>query len=188
MALYSKKELRKRFLTLRGEMTQSEKAALDAEICASLLSLDEVMRAKNILVYAPFRNEIDLVPFFEQICKEGKRTAFPKCEKDGRMDFFFCEYSSLSVQAYGIKEPSGLTEMFDGQEDTVCILPCLAVREDGYRLGYGGGYYDRFLSKYDLIKIAPVYSDFVIESNSFDKNEFDIPTDIIITEEDIKRL
>lgn len=188
MYLHTKKELRARFLAYREQISKEAKKTLDARICDALLDLDEVKNARNILVYAPFRNEIDLYPFFDRLYAMGKKTAFPKCGKDGVMEFFFCDHSTLSEQAYGIKEPTDLSEKFCGDEDSICILPCLAITSDGYRLGYGGGYYDRFLEKNSIKKIAAVYSGFVLKTERFEKSDFDIPADIIITEEEIIRL
>ena len=184
----SKKELRTHFLSLRKEIPLEKKTCLDSKICTLLSSLDEVRKSKYILVYAPFRNEIDLSPFFEFLKKENKITVFPKCERNGIMNFYISDYSELSEQAYGIKEPTDLSKLFTDSQNSVCIIPCLAASKDGNRIGYGGGYYDRFLTNYSGKKIVALYSDFILECGSFETNDFDIPADIIITEEDIIRL
>lgn len=189
MTVYPKKELREHFLTLRGQIPANEKSALDKRICDALYELDEIQKSKYILAYAPFRNEIDLYPLFDMLYRDGKKLAFPKCEKNGIMNFFFCEPSSLSKQAYGILEPTDLSHKFCGEEENcVCILPCLAATRDGYRLGYGGGFYDRFLEKHNVKKITAVYSKFILNEDRFVIDAFDIPADVIITEEEVIRL
>ena len=189
MTIHLKKELREHFLGLRWQIPTEKKSALDKRICEALYELDEIQQAKYILAYAPFRNEIDLYPLFDMLCRDGKKLAFPKCEKNGIMNFFFCEPSSLSKQAYGILEPTDLSHKFCGEEENcVCILPCLAATRDGYRLGYGGGFYDRFLEKHNVKKITAVYSKFILNEDSFVIDAFDIPADVIITEEEVIRL
>lgn len=183
----SKKDLRKIFIASRDQIPKNEKQAIDQRICAYLLSIDEIANASEVLVYAPFRNEIDITYFIKELKARGIRTAFPKCGKDHTMTFHNSDYDELSSQAYGIKEPVG-SEPIVPQTDSVCILPCLAASKDGHRIGYGGGYYDRFLAKYKGLKVIAVYSSHLLESGAFETDEFDIPTDIIVTEEEIIRL
>lgn len=182
MQLCKKKEYRKEFLSIRNSMDKEEKARLDAKILKVLSSLPEVISADVILVYAPFRGEIDLVPFFEGLYALGKQTAFPKCEAGGAMRFYICNYSSLSRQAYGILEPELPCDELTDLSSAVCIIPCLAASVDGYRLGYGGGYYDRFLEGKDITKITAVYDRFLLLSSDEIREEHDIPADIIVTE------
>ena len=184
----SKKDLRTHFLALRQEMHCEKKRRLDSIICGILSSLEEIRSIEYILVYAPFRNEIDLLPFFEYIKSVGKYTVFPKCEKNGLMNFYVSDYSELTEQAYGIKEPSDASVPFVDIQNSVCIIPCLSAAKDGNRLGYGGGYYDRFLSSYSGKKIVALYSDFLLEAGELEVNQFDIPAEIIITEEGVIRL
>jgi len=188
MSCFTKKELRARYISLRKKIPADRKLSADQKICNRLFALQEVIDSQNVLVYAPFRNEIDLVPFFEKLYNSDKRTFFPKCNQNREMDFFLSSYYSLVPQAYGIKEPICLSTPFAETGSDVCILPCLAVTRDGFRLGYGGGYYDLFLSDHKVIKVAAVYSDFVLPPDSFQYDSFDIPADIIITEEEVIRL
>lgn len=177
-----KKEYRKEFLSMRNSINKAEKAKLDNMIVERLASLPEIDSASVVMVYAPFRGEIDLVPLFGKLYSLGKRTAFPKCEDGGEMRFYICEYASLSKQAYGILEPTSSCEELTDLSEAVCIIPCLAASIDGYRLGYGGGYYDRFLEKNDIKKIVAVYDRFLLKSSEDIREMHDIPADIIITE------
>lgn len=177
-----KKEYRKEFLSMRNSIDKAKKAKLDEMIVERLASLPEIDSASVVMVYAPFRGEIDLVPLFDRLYLLGKKTAFPKCKNGGEMRFYICEYASLSKQAYGILEPTSSCEELTDLTGAVCIIPCLAASVDGYRLGYGGGYYDRFLEKSDIKKIVAVYDRFLLKSSEDIRETHDIPADIIITE------
>ncbi len=183
----TKASLRAGFLEMRKNMPASKKAAADKHICANLLSLDEIKNASTVLAYAPFRGEIDLVPVFYELSSSGKRVGFPKCMPEHRMIFRECGYGELVQQKYGILEPTeSAPEISAFSDSDVCIIPCLAISGEGHRLGYGGGYYDRFLASFPGKKIVAVYNDFI--TNEVFNEEFDIPAEIILTEEGVIRV
>jgi 5-formyltetrahydrofolate cyclo-ligase len=86
----------------------------------------------------------------------------------------------LEDGAYGIKEPKGNCELFSGREKSLCILPALAFDRAGYRLGYGGGYYDRFLFRFNLTTVGLVYEEFLFDE--LPKDEHDKKASILIKE------
>lgn len=177
----NKQGLRAFFLQKRKEISSDRKRILDNLICGSIRELPEYKRACRILVYSPIRNEIDMNILFDNIKEDGKSTLFPRCFGD-EMRFAEISSESLCRGSFGILEPPTESDYVSYFTSTdVCILPCLAVDRNGYRLGYGGGFYDRFLVDFPGIKIAAVYSDFVVDKIFFES--FDIPADIIVTEE-----
>lgn len=88
--------------------------------------------------------------------------------------------ADLRPGRYGILEPDDACAAIIPDERTLCVCPCLCCDMDGYRLGFGGGYYDRFLSGFSGVKAALCYGDSVLPS--LQKDEFDIPMDVIVTD------
>ena len=178
-----KNSLRDFFRNKRNSLDPDLKRSLDNSICASICGLIEYRNSNRILVYSPIRNEINLNGLWDNIVADGKSTLFPRCFGK-EMLFADISVKQLVRGNFGIMEPPIEAEyVTDFTSSDVCILPCLAVDRSGYRLGYGGGFYDRFLVDFPGVKIAAVYSDFVVDSVFLES--FDIPADIIVTEEGI---
>lgn len=178
--MQDKKELRRYFSQLRKEAKSDEK---DELISARLLSLREVREAETVLLYASFGSEADTWRIAETLLSEGKCIAFPRCGKNGVMTFHTVrKLSELTEGAYGIREPSEELPCPDLKNGAVCIVPGLAFTEKGGRLGYGGGFYDRFLTKYpDIISAALTYE--AVITNALPAEKHDIAVKYIVTEE-----
>ena len=181
-----KKTLRRRFSSVRRDIP--DKAAKDAAITERILSLSEVRKADTILLFSPIRSEFDcsrLTEAFLSSCSISGRpvTALPRCGENGIMTFHvITSFDDLSSGAYGIKEPGEDLPEADCSGKTVCIVPGLAFTPSGGRLGYGGGYYDRFLSQHkDIYTIAPVYEALV--TDELPLAEHDIKINKLVTEE-----
>ena len=175
-----KKTLRRRFSGIR-KAAHSEKA--EALIAERLLSLDRVRNAGTILLYASFGSEINTWETAGRLLSEGKTVAFPLCGKDGAMTFHtVSSLSELTAGSYGISEPDISLPQPDVTRDTVCIVPGLAFTADGGRLGYGGGYYDRFLAAHpEVFTIAP--ADEAMITDSLPMLGHDLRINMIVTEE-----
>ena len=175
-----KKALRKYFSDLRNAEKDSLK---DIIISERLLSLDKISSAGNILIYASFGSEINTWDISEKLLLENIPISFPKCRENGVMTFHTVgSLDELKTGRYGISEPDISLPQPVITKKTVCILPGLAFTERGERLGYGGGYYDRFLAEYPQIyKIAPTYERLI--SVSLPAMPHDVNADCIITEE-----
>ncbi len=166
-------------------------ASRDERICQTAISLVSFRHADIILLYAPIKSEIDVMPIFHQAIKLGKRVAFPRCNVEERtMKFHFVNSEAeLSPCAYGIREPSEDAPVYDPQEtpgSAVCYVPGLAFDVCGYRLGYGKGYYDKFMHNFNGCTIGVVYSEFIL--NSLPKGRFDKHCDVMLTEKGIKAI
>lgn len=165
--------------------------AMDKKICDAAASLVSFRYADIILLYAPIKSEIDVMPLFHEAIKRGKRVAFPKCNVEDRtMKFHFVEsLEDLSPCAYGIREPREDLPVFDPKEtpgSAVCYVPGLAFDVCGYRLGYGKGYYDKFMNEFNGCTIGVVYSEFIL--NTLPKGRFDKHCDVMLTEKGIKAI
>ncbi|MBO5312465.1 MAG: 5-formyltetrahydrofolate cyclo-ligase [Clostridia bacterium] len=164
---------------------------MDGKICNLATSLVSFKHADIILLYAPIKSEIDVMPIFEIAIERGKRVAFPRCNTEERtMKFHFVtSLDQLSPCSYGIREPGEELEVYDPEEtqgSAVCYVPGLAFDVYGYRLGYGKGYYDKFMNRFNGCTIGVAYSDFIL--SSLPKGRFDKHCDVILTEKGIKSL
>ncbi|MDE6500941.1 MAG: 5-formyltetrahydrofolate cyclo-ligase [Ruminococcus sp.] len=136
----------------------------------------------TILLYASFGSEIDTLSVAEELF--GKYVvAFPVSHKDGIMTFHIVEsLADLHKGMYGIYEPDVSMKQPEITDRTLCVLPGLAFMTDGARLGYGGGYYDKFLQKYPQIhKVALSYEELITEN--LPVMSHDIRADYILTPE-----
>lgn len=175
-----KKELRRRFSQLRGDLKNTEK---DRKIAERLLSLDIIKNADILLMYASFGSEADTWGIAERLARSNVILAYPLCGSDSEMTFHIVDSADcLSPGKYGIPEPDRELPVPLLTENSVCLMPGLAFTEKGGRLGYGGGYYDRFLAKNSHInRAALTYEGLIVPELPLLPH--DIRTDMIITEE-----
>ena len=157
-------------------------------LCNGIEALKEYKDADVILLYFPTRSEPDISHLADIARRDGKKIAFPiSVTKDCTLDFrFISSPDELEIGAYGIREPRADAERATLSERTLCIVPALAVDTDGYRLGYGKGYYDRFLSAFEGNAVVAIHSSLVCER--LPRNDTDIPVKTIITETGAIRL
>ena len=186
-----KDAIRKECSDKRNAIDKMEHMAMDEKICSTAVSLVSFKYADIVLLYAPIKSEIDVMPIFKAAIESGKRVAFPRCNVEERtMKFHFVgSLDELSPCAYGIREPSEDAPVYDPNEErgsAVCYVPGLAFDAYGYRLGYGKGYYDKFMHIFNGCTIGVVYSDFIL--NSLPKGRFDKHCDVMLTEKGIKAI
>ena len=176
-----KKEIRKVNKQKRAEMPKDIKAEKDGRICDYIINSVSFKYADVLLMFCPANDEIDILPLFEAARKCGKRVAFPRCYAKGIMKFFFVDDLSLLKEGkYGIKAPEE-GEEFVSSEHPLCIVPSLAATKKGTRLGYGGGFYDRFLHKFEGISACVQYDELLQEDLPQEKR-YDKKFDILVTE------
>lgn len=180
--------LRDQFKTLRREMDPAVKAEKDRGILSRILELPEYKAAGLVLTYVSTAIEVDTVELIHRSLAMGKRVAVPYCVP-GKIDMLFCEIFSLEDLApgsFGVLEPDPekqpVLREFSG---SVCILPGLGFDLEGYRLGYGKGYYDRFLSKYSGANIGVCYN--VCLKPLLPHGRYDRMVDVLVTEKFVKR-
>ncbi len=183
----NKQELRQKCLAKRfgfGEAFIREKSV---EICRLLSGTEEIRRARTVLLYYPIKNELSVLHLVDTLRAEGKRIGFPVCLKAQRR-LIFREISSLEalkVGSYGIPEPNESYKELIPDESTLCIVPGAAFSRGGSRLGYGAGYYDRFLSDFEGISVGITCSELLFDS--LPSEPHDALLDMIITEGEVLR-
>lgn len=181
----SKKQMRSDKKNARGSLDPKIKNQMDKMIFDNLLSIDKFKKAEFVLVYISTQIEVDTKEIIEYCLETDKKVAVPKCIENYKMDFYLYNAETpMEVSGYGISEPiadeSCLVNNFDA-DNTVCIVPGLSYDKSGYRLGYGGGYYDRFLSEHqNITTIGLCYSSDFMDKLITDK--YDIAVDYVVTE------
>ena len=129
--------------------------------------------ASNVMLYYPLKYEINLL----ELLKEDKKFYFPKVDGE---NLLVCPYSEkFEKSGLNIYEPC--SEPVSAEILDLIIVPALAIDKSNYRLGYGGGFYDKFLSKNPGIKtLVPICSKFVYEK--LPHEDFDVPVDYVVTD------
>lgn len=178
----TKQELRAYLKEKRAEIPLDEKKAMDRRIVATIAASESFRDASAVLLYAPHGSEIDLLPLVRLARETGKRVAFPRCDTaTNTMQFYVLESDARLVKgAYGIYEPPADAPLCELDESTLCILPGLSFDPVGGRLGYGKGYYDRFLADFKGITVGAVYSALV--AKRLPTEPHDIPVKTLVTE------
>lgn len=146
-----KKELRKRLRKLRREFKKDYCREADSRIMSFVMSLPQYRQASLIFCYVSAGDEIDTKNLLAAALGEGKRAAVPRCLPGRAGEMEACEISSLEELrpgAYGILEPIEGCPVVPPEQISLCVVPCLSADPaTGVRLGYGGGYYDRYLER-----------------------------------------
>lgn len=175
----NKKDIRSKIKDLRESYNKDELLLKSEKICNEFYRLYSHLRV--FLFYYPHNNEVNILPLIEKLYLMGKEIYLPSVK--GREMVFkgFSGFDNLVEGAYGIYEPVG--EELSVEGDIICI-PGVAFDERCNRIGYGGGFYDKYLSNHKNIKRTAVAYDFQIikniETESFDESVNEIITDIRI--------
>ena len=164
------------------QMTPDEKSRADHLIADRLMSSDLYEKADALLVYISSQIEVGTHEIIRGALAAGKNVFAPRCIS-GTNQMQFCSIGSfedLECGSWGILEPKQYCKVFSGSAAPVCITPALAYDPAGYRLGFGKGYYDRFLAGFEGVSIGLCYEACILESIC--RDSFDVPVDVIITE------
>ena len=191
-----KATLRRHFTRLRNELTPAERKAAEASIYEKLFDLPAWRDAPVICGYISVRGELDTLPILQRAVAEGKTVALPVTvtgATEGRMVFRALrggDLTRLTPARFGIPEPDGFCPALTDRDLTnaLMLVPALAFDGEGYRLGYGGGYYDRFLEGLTSagIPITAVGLTFsVCRAPALPREPHDRPVDIIIDERSV---
>lgn len=178
-----KKQLRATYKALRAKITGERKTAFDNAICERIISLSSFRFADTVLTYAPIGSEVGVDRIALRALELGKKVAYPVCDTDTReMTFkYIGSLDELISGAYSIPEPSMDAECYSSAQHPICIVPALSFDTHGFRLGYGGGYYDKFLKKFSGVVLGVCYESLI--ADALPTGIYDAPVDIIITEE-----
>ena len=177
-----KKETRKNIIKKRDELGKEAKKIMDDKIIKKLINSEEYNKARGIFTYIGFGSEIDTKIIIEDALKLGKEVYVPKIFNKEMILIRIDSLENLVKSSYGILEPIGEENDFDINKLDLIVMPGVAFDEEFNRLGYGAGYYDKFLDKNNLkcSKIALAYELQVLDN--LEVEEHDKKVDQIITE------
>lgn len=183
----AKAEIRKYIKEKRNELKENFKKQMDLIIYKNVVNSDYYKSAKTIFIYVSYNNETDTHEIIARMLEDKKIVCVPKVLslKEGMIAVKIESFDDLKPGLYGIPEPLNIQNAVkEGDIDTI-FLPGVAFDLNGGRIGYGGGFYDRFLdkTKADAVKIALAYEFQIM--NEVPMNDTDKNIDGIITEKEI---
>ena len=175
-----KAELRKQVLQEMKAIPREQKQAMDQALTDQFLKHPFYQEAKLIASYLSFPHEFQTQELIEQALKDGKKVLIPKTYPKGRMDFVVYDPQQLVKTAFGLLEPQGDLEVVDASQIDLIHVPGLAFTMEGYRIGYGGGYYDRYLKHFPGHTLSTVYP---CQIRDFIPENHDIPVQEVLIDE-----
>lgn len=169
---------------LRSDIRKKKRAMTEEEILSKSEALGKMLfeskcykDAKVIYGYLPYNQEVRTVPMLEQALRDGKRVAVPKVYGDEMRFIYLDDLTQVAGGYAGIPEP-----IADGpvacEKEALVLMPGLAFDPQGHRIGYGGGFYDKFLASEPEHPTVALCYDFQVLPK-LDTEEFDIPVDVV---------
>ena len=174
----NKKELRAYIRGKKRAMTEEQISQKSIALGKLFAESEYYKNAKTIYGYLPYNQEVRTVPMLEQALRDGKRVAVPKCYGDEMRFIYLDDLTQVEKGYAGIPEPIADGPVAD-DETALVLMPGLAFTGDGQRIGYGGGFYDRFLSREPNHPTAALCFDFQMVEE-IPTEEFDIPVDLVL--------
>ena len=175
-----KSELRKQVLQEMKSIPQKQKIAMDRALTERFLHHPFYHEAKTIATYLSFPHEFQTQGLIDQALKDGKKVLIPKTYPKGRMEFVVYNPQQLKKTSFGLLEPQGDLEVVDTSQIDLIHVPGLAFTTEGYRIGYGGGYYDRYLEYFAGQTMSTIYP---CQVQEFNLEDHDIPVKEVLTYE-----
>ena len=174
----NKKELRAKIKEAKRAMTEAQINELSIDLCRQFLETEQYRNAKTIYGYLPYNQEVRTWALLEQALKDGKKVAVPKVYDDDMRFIYMDDLSAVSDGYAGIPEPVADAPIADDPTALV-LMPGLAFDKEGHRIGYGGGFYDRFLeNEPNHPTVALCYHFQMLEH--LDTEKHDIPVDRVL--------
>lgn len=188
----TKKELRREILKLRDALTPKERHMKSQAIAEHVTKMIEFQEANKVLLYASYKNEVETLGIFRVAKEMSKEIYYPKVH-GSEMEFYSVDREQELIEGYrGILEPRECPDkkFIPCREDKICvIMPGAAFDKEGGRIGYGKGFYDRFLqsleekcSQKNIHKVAVAFEVQMVQAGEIQTTNYDVPVDKIVTE------
>lgn len=172
-----KTELRRSIRQQKRAMTEAEIVARSAKLGELFAASEAYKNAKTIYGYLPYNQEVRTVPMLERALKDGKRVAVPKCYGEEMRFIYLDDLTKVEKGYAGIPEPIADEPVAD-DETALVLMPGLAFDPKGHRIGYGGGFYDKFLAAEPNHPTLALCYEFQMLP-SLETEEHDIPVDCV---------
>ena len=173
-----KMSLRRQMKLQKQAMTQSQIESKSADLARQFLATESYRNARTLYGYLPFNQEVRTQPILEQALRDGKRVAIPRILGKEMKFFYIQNFSGLTVSPFGAPEPADDAPVAEDKTALV-LMPGLAFDLRGRRIGYGGGYYDRFLAQEPEHPTIALCFDFQLLS-ALETEEHDIRADRVL--------
>ena len=170
--------LRQMIRQQKRAMTSEQIDTASASLCEQFLKTSQYQEAKTLYGYLPYNQEVRTVPLLEQALKDGKRVAVPKVYGDEMRFIYLDDLSQVEKGYAGIPEPVADEPVADDPTALV-LMPGLAFDPQGHRIGYGGGFYDKFLAAEPGHPTVALCYAFQMQPQ-LDTEEFDVPVDLVL--------
>ncbi|MEG2652455.1 MAG: 5-formyltetrahydrofolate cyclo-ligase [Ruthenibacterium sp.] len=189
-----KRALRQRCRDVLAQCSAEDTAAASAAICAALCALPQYRAARAVFCFVGTAREIDTSEFLQKVLDDGKILCVPYCVQDSGQRGVMCAkritaLTQLQSGAFGIAAPPQDAPEMQPELLSLAVLPCLAADANGNRLGYGGGYYDRYLARLLPACATAVLcrEKLLLPCGVIPVQEHDIPAQTVLTERSITR-
>ena len=165
-----KKTLRKETIAAMKRLPESVKTQADEQLTQRLLELPAFQEAKTLATYLSMGHEFSTASLIQAALQDGKRVCVPRTYPQGRMEFVEYDPDILEKTRFGLLEPNEKGKLVEQSEIDLIHVPGLVFQSKGYRIGYGGGYYDRYLADFAGKTVSTIYS---IQQGDFQPEAFD---------------
>lgn len=182
----AKRRTRRAVLDDRDAMPADVREERGERVVERFLGLPEVQRAKTVMLFSDFGSEVPTGSLIRRLHERGVVIALPRIEHGHLVPVAFVPGDPTSTTSFGAKEPVDGTPLDPASIDVVAV-PGVAFDRDGSRVGYGGGYYDRFLRNLPAFTVAVAFGLQVVEE-ALPAGRFDLPVQAIVTEDETIRV
>ena len=185
----AKRDVRRRMLAIRDAMPEPDRSRVGAATAKRFLALPEVERASTVLAFWSFGSELPTGPIIDALCARGTHVALPRIVAGELEARTFRPGDDVTATSFGAYEPAGGALVHPDEIDVVAV-PAVAFDRACRRIGYGGGFYDRFLPTLhpDSVRIGIGYGvQLMAEGESLPASHFDLMVDLVITESETVR-
>lgn len=176
-----KKEARKYYITIRKSISDSDKSVSDKKIFTYFINSSFINEYDTFLIYISVNNEVDTMNIIRFLSDNNKKIAIPYCSGK-EMEFYYIKsLDDLIEGKFGIPSVNiNISEKATDFSNALCVVPAVAYDVSGHRLGYGGGYYDRFLSVNKISTLGLAYEKCIAEN--LPHESYDIKIDYVLTD------
>ncbi|AMB99010.1 hypothetical protein AWM75_02910 [Aerococcus urinaehominis] len=176
-----KQALRRQMKQARSQLSPDYRQKAEATIYQRIWDLPCYQDSQTIFIYQAMPGEVATRPLIEAAWRDGKTVALPRVYPQRQMSaHLYQPGDDLIRSAYGAWEPSAESAIVSPTTIDLAIVPCLAASHSGQRLGYGGGYYDRFLVNTNAVRLLPIYDQILLDDLVVD--DYDQLMDLVVTE------
>ena len=176
----TREELRTRMRAMRAQLSTEIQRNAARDIARQAISLAAYREAHTVMAYIAARGELSLDGVIEDVLASGKRLALPRCEASGVMTARLVKsLDQLEPGAFGLMEPTASCPVLSPEEIDLILVPGTAFDRLGNRIGQGGGYYDRFLTKTRAVLAGVCHDEALLER--IDAQTHDVRMDMVLT-------